>query len=264
MKILSPLAKSVSFLIPFGSHEAAGFEPIPGKLDEDCIKFIGLDLEVYAGIDALLLSKKYHEERNKLVDHFLTMYHERLVSKTVNDIGTEILDSKNGMQMNKVFESRNFNIREEALKREKDITPPIQLRNYIFSPEELDIMSRRSTVGIEFTGTPNISTNDIVANGGLIPVKSPIRASLPPEKSFKIMPGIKLNIPDGYVAVIYGRKSMEQTDVTIAGQIIHSTHKDEIEIYLYNRDKNRTVDIHIGEEIAQIGIQPIKTNFIIG
>lgn len=130
------------------------------------------------------------------------------------------------------------------------------------SAEELEIMSGRfGTPTIRHVGDARFTLEEIHQNGGLIPIKSDKVFKIQPRQSYHIQSGFIINIPIGYMGVLYPRKGMNQRGIELKGQIIHHTHDKEFTVYLKNTDLNEIAEVNLGEEVAQLAIVPIRTDF---
>lgn len=129
------------------------------------------------------------------------------------------------------------------------------------SDEELEMMSGRFQPVIEHIGDARFTLEDIMDNGGLIPLRSNKAFTIHPQMSYHVKSGFKIQIPIGYMGVIYERKGMSQRGIDVRGRVIHHYHREEFTIYLKNSDLNEIAEIGIGEEIAQFAIVPIRTDF---
>lgn len=127
--------------------------------------------------------------------------------------------------------------------------------------EELEMMSGRNQPTIKHIGEPRFTMKDICDNGGLIPIKSNVAFQIKPRQAYHIMSGFIIDIPLGYMGVLYPRKGMNQRGIELKGQLIHAQHDKEFTIYLKNTDLNEYADVGIGEEVAQLAIVPIRTDF---
>lgn len=129
------------------------------------------------------------------------------------------------------------------------------------SDEELEMMSGRNRPTIKHIGVPRFIINEIHENGGLIPIKSDRAFQIKPRQSYHIQSGFIINIPVGYMGVLYARKGMNQRGIDVKGQVIHHMHDKEFTIYLKNTDLNEVAEVGIGEEVAQLAVVPIRTDF---
>lgn len=68
--------------------------------------------------------------------------------------------------------------------------------------------------------------------------------------------GIKVEIPDGYVGLIWDKSSMGINDIKVAGGVIDSGYRDTIKVQLINLGQTKT--IKNGQKIAQLLIQPVQ------
>jgi len=81
--------------------------------------------------------------------------------------------------------------------------------------------------------------------------------TLPPGGRYLFATGIAVEIPDGYVGLVWDRSSMGVRGLTTFGGVIDSSYRGEIKVLLYNAsDIPQVVDV--GDRIAQLLIQHIE------
>jgi dUTP pyrophosphatase len=77
-----------------------------------------------------------------------------------------------------------------------------------------------------------------------------------------VMTGVKLALPDNVVALVHPRSGLalkQGLTVLNAPGTIDSNYRGEIGVILYNSDSDRSVEIEIGDRIAQLVFQEVLT-----
>ncbi|KAM0686328.1 hypothetical protein COBT_002450 [Conglomerata obtusa] len=78
-----------------------------------------------------------------------------------------------------------------------------------------------------------------------------------------IRTGIALDVPIGFVAMIYGRSGLTNKYLLeVVNNCIHPGEKDEILLYFYNNGSN-SFEYKAGERIAQVVIVEVNNNVVI-
>jgi dUTP pyrophosphatase len=92
-------------------------------------------------------------------------------------------------------------------------------------------------------------------------------ATIPPAGGRAIVPaGIKLAIPDGYAGFVLPRSGLAArhgvTCLNTPG-LIDAGYRDEVRVVLVNTDPVTPYEVHRGDRIAQLVIQPVeRTTFL--
>ena len=81
---------------------------------------------------------------------------------------------------------------------------------------------------------------------------------LKPMERKAIRTGVKIEIPDEYVGLIWDKSGLAGKGLKTAGGVIDSGYRGEIKIVIINLSKN-VVSIEKGQKIAQMLIQKIAT-----
>ena len=75
-----------------------------------------------------------------------------------------------------------------------------------------------------------------------------------------VMTGVKLALPDNVVALVHPRSGLAlKQGLTVLNTpgTIDSNYRGEIGVILYNSDKDRSVEIEVGDRIAQLVFQEV-------
>ena len=95
-----------------------------------------------------------------------------------------------------------------------------------------------------------------------IDIRAPERVDIPVGQHYTVGSGVGLDIPEGYVGIIYPRSKMAlKKKNQIHAQLIHHDHKDEIQINLYNSGKD-VLEIKAGDLVAQIIVTKCETEYL--
>ena len=85
------------------------------------------------------------------------------------------------------------------------------------------------------------------------------RIEIPPHKTVKIGTGIAMEIPEGYVGLVFPRSSNRKTEAYMCNHVgvIDSGYRGEIMVTFKNRDKDGSLQPYkVGNRVAQIIIMP--------
>ena len=89
-------------------------------------------------------------------------------------------------------------------------------------------------------------------------LRSRVYTSVFPQDTEFIPTGVCVDIPVGYVGLLFPRSSISKTPLRMANSVgvIDSGYKGEIKVPLYNTDEVEIIDIDQYERIAQLVIVP--------
>lgn len=79
-----------------------------------------------------------------------------------------------------------------------------------------------------------------------------------PGKRMLISTGISIELPEGYVALVWDKSGIALKGIKSIGGVIDSTYRGEYKIILLNTSDENYI-IKKGDKIAQILIQPVMT-----
>lgn len=74
--------------------------------------------------------------------------------------------------------------------------------------------------------------------------------------------GLKIEIPKGYVSLIWDKSGIASKGIKTMGGVIEHTYRGEYKVILVNLS-NESYEIKTGDKIAQLLIQPVETATVI-
>ncbi len=87
-------------------------------------------------------------------------------------------------------------------------------------------------------------------------------ATIPPLTSTTLSTGIAIEIPLGFVGLVWDKSGLAKTGLTTLAGVFDATYRGEYKIVVYNTTQ-APFEITKGQKIAQLLIQPIVTTKVV-
>ncbi len=81
--------------------------------------------------------------------------------------------------------------------------------------------------------------------------------SITPHATFSISTGIALEIPDGYVGLIWDKSSIGSKGIKTLGGVVDAGYRGEVKVIVHNLNTTPYIFSH-GDKVAQILIQKVE------
>jgi dUTP pyrophosphatase len=81
--------------------------------------------------------------------------------------------------------------------------------------------------------------------------------SIAPHTTFPISTGIALEIPDGYVGLVWDKSSIGSKGIKTLGGVVDAGYREEVKVIVHNLNTTPYIFSH-GDKVAQILIQKVE------